>query len=392
MQTRVEPHVEAVNELTAQWCRRAGEGDFVLSGAGVWPLLALLAARADEPARSELADAIQVSADQAHDAALLMLQTLDTSTDVSAALGLWVHRQLPLNQNWLASLPPGTVDLLTGQDALDSWANEHTRGLIERFPLTVSPDTLLVLATALVAKTRWAVPFHPAYLEPESGPWQGPRGGGLYRTTHHLGDVSLLHGPEPVTRMVVTGTADLDVHLLLGTGTPGSVLGTGLAALSGQVRAQTPPPVGATGPGLQVTEIESPAPADVVWIVLPPFEVRSKHNLLTLPDVFGLTTAIDRGIGHFSGISAEPLAIEQAAQDVLARFTPEGFETAAVSAVAVTLAGLPSPEHTVTKITARFDRPFGFLAVHRPTGLAVTAGWIASLAPFQPSTEEDEWI
>jgi hypothetical protein len=25
-----------------------------------------------------------------------------------------------------------------------------------------------------------------------------------------------------------------------------------------------------------------------------------------------------------------------------------------------------------------FDRPFGFLAVHRPTGLVVVAGWVAA--------------
>jgi len=29
------------------------------------------------------------------------------------------------------------------------------------------------------------------------------------------------------------------------------------------------------------------------------------------------------------------------------------------------------------------DRPFGFLAVHRPSRLAVVAGWVKS--PFQPA-------
>ena len=36
------PWAAASNRLTARWCA-ASEGDFVLSGAGLWPLLAALA-------------------------------------------------------------------------------------------------------------------------------------------------------------------------------------------------------------------------------------------------------------------------------------------------------------------------------------------------------------
>jgi hypothetical protein len=28
------------------------------------------------------------------------------------------------------------------------------------------------------------------------------------------------------------------------------------------------------------------------------------------------------------------------------------------------------------RVTVRFDRPFGFLAVDRPTGLVLLAGWV----------------
>ena len=40
--------VDAVNTLTTRWCAVAGEDDFAVSGAGVWPLLALLTSAADE--------------------------------------------------------------------------------------------------------------------------------------------------------------------------------------------------------------------------------------------------------------------------------------------------------------------------------------------------------
>ena len=48
--TTITPAVYAANDLTAQWCARFGDGDFVVSGAGLWPLLALLASAADETA------------------------------------------------------------------------------------------------------------------------------------------------------------------------------------------------------------------------------------------------------------------------------------------------------------------------------------------------------
>ena len=56
--TTISPAVQAANTLTARWCARLGSDDFVVSGAGLWPLLALLAAAADEPAGAELAAAL----------------------------------------------------------------------------------------------------------------------------------------------------------------------------------------------------------------------------------------------------------------------------------------------------------------------------------------------
>lgn len=62
MLTALSQHIHAANRLTARWCAAAGEQDFAVSGAGLWPLLALLATTANEPARSELAEATGISA------------------------------------------------------------------------------------------------------------------------------------------------------------------------------------------------------------------------------------------------------------------------------------------------------------------------------------------
>jgi hypothetical protein len=41
------------------------------------------------------------------------------------------------------------------------------------------------------------------------------------------------------------------------------------------------------------------------------------------------------------------------------------------------------PQGTVPMIMATFDRPFGFVGVHRPTGLVLVAGWVAEPEPFR---------
>ncbi|WP_327117889.1 hypothetical protein OHB12_08850 [Nocardia sp. NBC_01730] len=380
VQKFLTPHVGAVNELTARWCAVAGDDDFVVSGAGVWPLLALLAAAADGPARSELEAAVGVSADAAHAAALRTLDILADAVDVSATLGIWIRRDLPLHDDWLHALPTGTVDLLTGQAALDEWTRRHTGGLIDRFPVPVTSETLLVLATALAAKTSWRVPFHDTVMVPEAGPWQGLRLAALARADNDPTDVAVLDGPRPVTRVLVTGRADVDVHLLVGSDSPADVLAVGSAALGGLVPYRTGLDAGPVAPGLTMRQEFGFAQRDTLHVRLPPFAIRSKHDLIARAELFGLRAATDAGRGHFPRISPVPLSIEQGAQDVLAEFTRDGFEATAVTALMAAPGAAPaspSRRHT-TVLEVTFDRPFGFLAVHRPTGLAVAAGWVAN--------------
>ena len=95
--------------------------------------------------------------------------------------------------------------------------------------------------------------------------------------------------------------------------------------------------------------------------------------------LFGLATASDARTGHFAGVSDVPLAVSEARQAITASFSAEGFRAAAVTAVAMAPAGLP--DQTAKLVDVRFDRPFGFLAVHRDTGLVLTAGWVTDPLP-----------
>jgi serine protease inhibitor len=116
----------------------------------------------------------------------------------------------------------------------------------------------------------------------------------------------------------------------------------------------------------------SPVPS--VMLSLPYFEVDAERDLLEHPDVFGLRAAMDNSQGHFSGLSPQPLAVDQAKQAVMARFSATGFEAAAVTAMAMAAGSAPTPGAKALLIS--LEHPFGFIAVHRPTGVPVVAGWV----------------
>ena len=382
--TTISPAVQSANALTARWCARLGDDDFVVSGAGLWPLLALLASAADETARAELAAALGRPAESGQADALELIDILRDGASTTAALGLWTRKGIPLHQQWASRLPAGVVGTLTDQRALDRWASEETGGLIDKFPLELTPEILLVLASALAARVTWRTPFD---AWPRNGDRRStePDKQWLSRETYDLGIAAVLDGT--VTRVVVEGDGDVDVHLLLGDQQPSDVLAAGLRELSGtaQISPATDPDSG--GPGLTVRRVPSTDWNDIVCLRLPSFQIAEHHDLLKHSDLFGLRALTDPYVSHLPLLSPVELSISQGAQDVLARFFAEGFEAAAVTAFsAIPTSGVPRERYEVTVVDADFDRPFGFIAVHRPSRLAVVAGWVNS--PFQEGSRE----
>jgi len=377
--TAISPVVRAANTLTARWCARMGAEDFVLSGAGLWPLLALLASAADEEARAELAEALGRPADTAQQEALELIDVLRTGVSTTAALGLWTRKDIPLHEEWASGLPEGVVGTLTDQAALDQWASDETDGLIDKFPLQLTPDILVVLASALAARVKWRKPFDASPRQDRVS-WDDPGEPDqqwLSRTTYKLADAAVLD--SVVTRIVVEGDGDVDVHLLLGDQQPSDVLAAGLRELSGEAEVRLAAELG--GPGLDVRRISSSGRRDMLSLRLPSFEIRAKHDLMKHVDLFGLRSLTESDTSHLPSLSPVPLSVSRGVQDVLARFFAEGFEAAAVTAFGMTLGSAPPQErYEVTRVDVTFDRPFGFIAVHRPSRLAVVAGWVSS--PF----------
>ncbi|WP_329265618.1 proteinase inhibitor I4 serpin [Streptomyces sp. NBC_01478] len=376
--------VQAVNALTSRWAG-AVDGGTVFSAAGVWPLLALLADGAGGAARAELADALGMPAGRSAAAARELLGGLAAMRGVDSALGLWTRRTLELREAWAAGLPAEAHGVLTGdlgadRAALDAWAAKRTGGLVERMPVGLTDGTELVLASALALRTEWLRPFDEVPLE--SAYWSDRVPLGLRRETVLLDRIGVADTPDGhVTRLKVLGKAAIDVHLLLGEErmTSGQVLSAGVGMLDRRhpVVPGDRLPYGDPGPGLHVAKERcmrpEPPTLDVTTVA---YDMTAHHDLLRRHRQFGLTTARDAARGHFPGISASPLAIGSAEQSTVARFTARGFRAAAVTALSALASGVPDLRYVTTTVTARFDRPFAFLALHRHTRLVLAAGWV----------------
>jgi hypothetical protein len=124
--------------------------------------------------------------------------------------------------DWRAALPQATeIGPLPEQAAADAWARERTLGLIEKFPVDISPE--LVLASALATRVSWQQPFD---IAPAST--LGPDSAWATRLTR------VLHSPEYGHRTYIATTkraGDVIVHVAqvgwFGRGPAGPVRGLG---------------------------------------------------------------------------------------------------------------------------------------------------------------------
>lgn len=385
----VSAAVAAANRLTARWARTCDGGGTVLSGLGVWPLLAAIADPADGDAREQLARATGFPADQGLDAARRLLGAVDQNPAVHTALGLWTAASLAVNGEWVARLPGVAHGVLDeqparAQAALDAWVQKETGGLLHRMPVRIDTATLLLLASALTVRTDWEPRFQ-SRPGTGSGPWSDRRLTALHRPAA-VEDLRVAVSADsgPVTLATVRGEDEVDVVLALGQ--PGARAGSVLEAAvraggPGTETGAEPADLDAPrpGPGLSVTEIQAHDPAPTARLQTVAFNVAGRHDLLAQADLFGLRAAADGATGHFPGISgAVPLCVQAAAQDATASFSAEGFVAAAVTAVSMVAASARPrvPPYTAKQLTATFDRPFGFVAVDRPTGLVLVCGWV----------------
>ncbi|MFJ6151256.1 hypothetical protein [Micromonospora profundi] len=377
-----------------------GDRHHVASPLGAWLLLALSAAAADpdpavdsdptagsgstagsDPAADALAEALGTDLGSAAEVARALLNAPHPL--VASATALW-HRpgqDLDGTTGWRAALPATTeVGALPEQAGLDAWAREHTDGLIETFPLKVSPDVVFALASALATRISWAEPFEVAdarTLGPGSA-WardlrrvlRSPGHGHQCAivTTARAGDVIMHAAPaqtaDEAGLVVLSVAAAPEVP-------PADVLAAAYHLSAGVVDGAEPAgrrslfdlPLG-DAPLWTVREEQVRTRArdgreERHSAVLPCWSARSDHDLTAESLGFpAATAALARALG-------QPAQGFEARQVAMARYDRYGFEAAAVTGMFGTVS-LP-PEGVARIAELRFGHPYAVVAIATDT-------------------------
>ncbi|MCW3816664.1 serpin family protein [Micromonospora sp. DR5-3] len=381
--------------------RAAGDTHHVASPLGAWLLLALTGPAATGGTRDELTEALGTDVDVAAEVAGALLSAPHPL--MASASAVWERQPFEGLAGWRAGLPERTQrGPLPDQAALDAWAREHTYGLIDRFPITVRPQILLILASALATKVSWAEPFQvaPADQLGSGSAWAGrldrvlrtPWHGHLcwIATTARAGDVAVHAAPA---RPVSTAGGEAGMLVVSVAAAP-DVPPVDVLAAAQEIAART-----ATAPDgyrpRQRSLFDLPLGDTPLWTlreetvrtfardgreertraVLPCWSAESRHDLTRAG--FGFDAAA-RALGMLMGL-ANPQ--HEAVQSAVARYGRYGFEAAAVTAFAVAT-GLP-PEGVARVAELRFGHPYAVVAVATDSaggpwhGLPVYSAWVA---------------
>ncbi|SDZ00578.1 hypothetical protein SAMN05421684_2891 [Asanoa ishikariensis] len=370
----------------------AGGQHHVASPLGAWLLAALCAPAADGVIADELARALGVDLAGARKAATALLD--DPHPAVLSAAALWLAKApTPAVDAWLAALPDSVeTGPLPSQADADRWADEHTLGLIKRFPVALTHDTLLVLATALATKVTWDRRFDlaPAARLGAASPWrdvvdqvlEAPADEAFIARVPGIGEVAV-HTAVAAEGMRVTsviGPADVrPVELITAAHrlTHGAVDRRSLFDLplgEGPLWTITEERVGTTAPGGREERYRA---------VLPAWSARSRHDL-DRPEL-----GIPAAAAAAKHALRWPQAVYEAAQSAMASYSREGFEAAAVSAMVLTRGAPPGQDGLRRTAELRFGHPYAVVAVadrpQRPhstagaawDGLPVFSAWVA---------------
>jgi hypothetical protein len=358
----------------ARYARRfhavVGSRHHVGSPLGAWLLLALCAPPSEGKNAEILNGILGCDADDAAGLAAGLLASPDPQ--VPAAAAVW-HRPGPLTDvvtRWLAGLPPQVqTGPLTSQADLDDWARRGTLGLIERFPVALDPSLYLLAATVLASRVSWERPFDlaPASALGRSSPWAGvlgqvlrtPDGPGhqqFVAATQATGDVAVhaaqaRGGLQVISVAAAPGVPAADV--LAAAYDLGPALATGAPVAR---RSLFDLPLG-EGPLWAISEQTGPVKSasgreERCTAVLPAWSARSQQDLSDPSLGFAAAAA-----------SLAPGDPWQARQAAMARYSRVGFEAAAVTGLAISMAARPSRPGLIRAAELRFGHPFAVVAV-----------------------------
>ncbi len=353
----------------------AGDRHHVASPLGAWLLLALCGPACTGRARTELATLLGGEIETAAQTAAVLLT--EPHPLVSAAAAAW-HRPGAVTgalSRWQDGLP-SVVETgeLRDRAYLDDWARRHTLGMIRRFPIELTPQIVLLLATALATRVSWAQPFDlaPASELGPASPWAAK----LNRVLRTPARLSVSHRQF----IAATQAGDVAVHTATARG---GLLVTSVAAAPdappGEVLAAAydiAVAVATGGPVARRSLFDLPLGDGPLWTLAerPAATARAREERCTavLP-AWSADSSIDlsgAGLGFDAAAAAlaRLLEIQQyifaAQQACVAQYSRTGFEAAAVSGLAAGPLSMRGGPRGVLRIaTLRFGHPFAVVAV-----------------------------
>jgi hypothetical protein len=338
-----------------------GDGHHVASPLGAWLLLALCAPAAGGADAAKLADVLGGGAGQVASVAAELLA--DPHPLVAAAAALWCQPGA-VDQLWAEGLPsPVARGGIPPQRELDQWAREHTFGLIEKFPVVLTPDVYLVLATALATKVSWECPFDLAPGGALGAGSQWPKLDRVLKSPNHPSHSAFIAGSDRI--------GDVAVHI--GRARGGLLVASVIAAAGadrGDVIAAAHAIAIATARGEPVPRrslADLPEGDAPLWSVRDePSKDGSRERCAAVLPAWSATDSYDLSDPRF-GFAAAAAAVGHgdpwvAKQAATASYSRLGFEAAAVTATAVRMAMLPRGG-VLRTVELRFCHPYAVVAV-----------------------------
>lgn len=343
------------------------EASSAVSYAGLWLLLAHLAPVATDSHRQALASALGISCAEAAAVAEELLRAPHPT--IATALGAW--SRVALDTKLAVPIEP-----MPEQAGLDSWAAENTRDLIKRFPLQLTPEVVLIFATAIVLQPQWAQKLRTTqngmlFLDDGLQTIVDTRAAGRVAVAKPFSRdgvdvVSVIAAPD-VSPLDVWRAVDEVVDQLNRGGlwhgeVPGDDLEDGHAWT---VRDATQ----------EFTSWSAPADGEVLWrSYLPQWKADCDSQLAGAPGVAEIVASLQEVVPEL--IDAE-FKCKQAAT---AAYDESGFTAAAVTALGIAVTGVPQVvERTVRYVDVTFDRPHAVIAIARGgpwEGVPIFHAWV----------------